>query len=156
MDQIVRITRHLDEVQPVEKTEIATCLNELAQRMGRREIVVVFSDFFTDLDQIESAIQRLRYNRHEVVLIQILHHDETTFAFDQMTRFIGLEIPEDLLAQPEDLRRAYLDALHRFNDRLEELALRNMCERVLVDTSRPLAEVFADYLNRRSRLIRRR
>lgn len=154
MDQIVRMTQHLDEVQPVEKTEMATCLTELAQRMGRREIVVVFSDFFTDLGHIESAIQRLRYNKHEVVLVQVLHHDELSFQFDQMTKFVGLEIPEELLAQPDDLRRAYLQALHRFNDQLEELAQRNVCERVLVDTSQPLVDVFADYLNRRSRLRR--
>ncbi len=151
MGQIARMTQHLDEADPVEKTEMATCLNELAQRMGRREIVVIFSDFFTDLEQIEAAIQRMRYNRHEVVLIQILHHDELAFDFDQMTRFVGLEIPDSLLAQPEDLRRGYLEALQRFNDRLEDIAQRNMCQRVLVDTSRPLAEVFADYLNRRSR-----
>ena len=154
MDQVVRITQHLDEAEPVEKTEMATCLSELAQRMGRREIVVIFSDFFTDLEHIESAIQQMRYHRHEVVLIQILHHDELAFEFDQMTKFVGLEIPEDLLAQPEDLRQGYLEALHRFNDRLEDIAQRNMCERVLVDTSQPLAEVFADYLNRRSRMRR--
>jgi uncharacterized protein (DUF58 family) len=155
MSQVVRMTQHLDEVEPVQKTEMATCLNELAQRMGRREIVVIFSDFFTDLEHIEAAIQRMRYNRHEVALIQILHHDELTFEFDQMTRFVGLEIPDSLLAQPEDLRRGYLEALERFNDRLEDIAQRNMCERVLVDTSRPMAEVFADYLNRRSRSRRR-
>ena len=154
MGQVVRMTQHLDEAEPVEKTEMATCLNELAQRMGRREIVVIFSDFFTDLEHIEAAIQRMRYNRHEVVLIQILHHDELAFDFDQMTRFVGLEIPDSLLAQPEDLRRGYLEALQRFNDRLEDIAQRNMCERILVDTSRPLAEVFADYLNRRSRTKR--
>jgi hypothetical protein len=39
---------------------------------------------------------------------------------------------------------------------LEEIAQRNKCERVLVDTSRPLSETFADYLNRRSRLRRLR
>jgi hypothetical protein len=154
MDQVVRMTQHLDEVAPVEKTEMATCLTELAQRMGRREIVVVFSDFFTDLSHIESAIQRLRYNKHEVVLMQVLHHDELNFEFDEMTKFVGLEIPEELLAQPDDLRRAYLQALNRFNDQLQELAQRNMCERVLVDTSQPLIEVFADYLNRRTRLRR--
>jgi uncharacterized protein (DUF58 family) len=154
MDQVVRMTQHLDEVAPVEKTEMATCLTELAQRMGRREIVVVFSDFFTDLSHIESAIQRFRYNKHEVVLIQVLHHDELNFEFDEMTKFVGLEIPEELLAQPDDLRRAYLQALNRFNDQLQELAQRNMCERVLVDTSLPLIEVFADYLNRRTRLRR--
>ncbi len=154
MDQVVRMTQHLDEVAPAEKTEMATCLTELAQRMGRREIVVVFSDFFTDLSHIESAIQRLRYNKHEVVLMQVLHHDELNFEFDEMTKFVGLEIPEELLAQPDDLRRAYLQALNRFNDQLQELAQRNRCERVLVDTRQPLIEVFADYLNRRTRLRR--
>ena len=49
MHQVVRMSSHLDETQPVEKTEMETCLNELATRMGRREIVVIFSDFFTDL-----------------------------------------------------------------------------------------------------------
>ena len=86
------------------------------------------------------------------VLIQILHHDELTFDFDTMTKFVGLEIPEELLAQPEDLRQGYLEALKRFNDRLEEISHRNRCERVLVDTRRPLAQTFADYLNRRARL----
>lgn len=152
MDQIVRMTHHLDEVEAVEKTEMAECLNELATRMGRREIVVVLSDFFTDLEQIEAAIQRMRYNRHEVVLVQILHHDELTFQFDTMTKFVGLEIPEELLAQPEDLRRGYLRALNRFNEHLADIAGRNMCEHILVDTSRPLGETLADYLNRRSKL----
>ena len=47
-----------------------------------------------------------------------------------------------------------MQALNRFNGQLEELAQRNKCERVLVDTSQPLIEVFADYLNRRTRLRR--
>jgi len=151
LDQVVRMTQHLDEVEPVDKTSLADCLMELSTRMGRREIVVIFSDFFTDLDELESAVHRLRYNRHEVVLFQVLHHDELSFNFDSMTKFVGLEIPEELLVQPEDLRRGYLHALDRFNIQLTEIADRNMSERVLVDTSRPLAETFADYLNRRDR-----
>lgn len=156
MNQVVRMTHHLEEIEPVEKTDIGTCLNDLAGRMGRREIVMIFSDFFGDLEQLESAIQRMRYNRHEVVLFHVLHHDELAFEFKGMTKFIGLEIPEELLAQPEDLRRRYLEALGRFNERLEEVAQRNGCEYVLVDTGRPLKEMFIDYLNRRSMLTRHR
>ena len=87
---------------------MADCLTELAGRMGRREIVMIFSDFFTDLDALEPVLQRLRYNQHEVVLFQVMHHDELAFEFDGMVKFVGLEIPEELLAQPDDLRRAYL------------------------------------------------
>jgi uncharacterized protein (DUF58 family) len=154
MDQIVRMTHHLDEMKPVEKTDMAACLNELAGRLGRREIVMIFSDFFADLDAIEAALQRMRYNKHEVILFQVMHHDELAFEFDGMIKFVGLEIPEELLAQPDDLRRAYLDAVAAHAERLSDLAQRNNCERVLVDTSRPMAELFVDYLNKRSMLSR--
>jgi hypothetical protein len=73
---------------------------------------------------LEAALHRLRYNRHEVVLFQVLHHDELSFEFDTMTKFIGLEIAEELLVQPEDLRRGYLNALERVNRQLEEIAER--------------------------------
>ncbi len=151
MDQIVRMSHQLDEINAVEKTGMTDCLFDLAARMGRREIVMIFSDFFVDdLDELERAIQRLRYNKHEVLLFQILHHDELAFDFDGMIKFIGLEIPDELLAQPEDLKRGYLQALNRFNDRFEEMAQRYRCERVLVDTGRNMAETLVDYLNKRS------
>jgi len=156
MGQIIRMTSHLDELQPVEKTRMAECLSEIAGRMGRREIVILFSDFFTDLDALEAALQQMRYHKHEVVLMQIMHHDELTFEFEGMIKFVGLEIPEELLAQPEEMREAYLRAVGRFNDRLEEIAARNRIERVLVDTSRDMGEVFVDYLNKRSQLNRGR
>lgn len=150
MGQVVRMTEHLDSIEPVQKTRLADCLMELAGRMGRREIVMVFSDFFTDLDQLEAVLQRMRYNRHEVVLFQVLHHDELHFEFDGMIKFVGLELPEELLTQPNELRRSYLQALERFNHRFDEMCQQNRVERVLVDTSRDMGEVFVDYLNQRS------
>ncbi len=98
----------------------------------------------------------MRYRLHEVVLFQVMHHDELAFEFDRMTKFVGLEIPDELLANPEAIRRNYLQAVATFNRRLEEICERNRIERVLVDTSRDMGEVLIDYLNHRSRLNRRR
>lgn len=151
MAQIVRMTEHLDQSDPVHKTDMADCLGQLTGRMKRREIVMVFSDFFTELGPLEKALQRMRYNRHEVVLFQVMHHDELAFEFDGMTKFVGLEVPEELITQPEQLRRAYLQAVGEFNEELEELCHRNRVERVLVDTSRDMAMVLVDYLNTRTR-----
>ena len=156
MSQIVRMTEHLDQIEPVQKTRMAECLNELTSRMRRREIVMVFSDFFTDLDALESALQRMRYHRHEVVLFHVMHHDELAFEFDGMVKFIGLEVPEELLAQPDDLRQGYLRALARYEEHFADLCERNGIERVPVDTQRDMGEVFVDYLNQRSRLNRGR
>jgi uncharacterized protein (DUF58 family) len=156
MTQIVRMTSHLDEIDPIKKTNMGSCLSELCGRMGRREIVMIFSDFFTDLDELEGALQQLRYNKHEVILFQIMHHDELDFQFEGMIKFVGLEIPEELLAQPEEMRQAYLRAVESFNTKLEDACTRNMCEHVLVDTSRDMGELFVDYLNQRSLLNRGR
>jgi len=156
MAQIVRLTEHLEGVQPVEKTRMAECLVELAGRMRRREIVMILSDFFTDLDALEPALQRLRYSHHEVVCFQIIHHDELHFDLQGMIKFKGLETPEEYLTQPEALRDAYRRALGHHNRKFEEICQRNRVERVLVETDRNLAEVFIDYFNQRSLLNRGR
>lgn len=150
MAQIVRMTERLDTVEPTRKTRLPECLLDLCGRMGRRAIVLVFSDCFTDVDRLEAALQRLRYSRHEVVLFQMLHPDELEFRFDGNVKFRGLEVDEVLLTQPAELRKRYLEALKHFNGRLEEACLRNRVERVVVDTGRNPAEVIVDYLNARS------
>ncbi len=150
MAQVVRMTEHLEELQPTKKTRTADCLTELLGRMRRREIVMVFSDFFTDLEALEGVLQQMRYHKHEVVLFQVLHHDELAFEFEGQVKFVGLELPEELLTQPQELQRAYLEAINRFNQKFEDLCQRNQIERVLVDTSHDMAGVFIDYLNQRS------
>ena len=154
--QVVRIAEQLDRIDPVEKTRMAECLGELTGRMQRRRIVIVLSDFFTDLDSLEAVLGRMRFNRHEVVLLQTLHHDELHFEFDGLVKFVGLEVPEEQMGRAGELRQSYLAALEEFNLRLEDLCRRNRIERVLVDTRRDMAEVFVDYLNHRSRLNRGR
>jgi uncharacterized protein (DUF58 family) len=155
MAQVLRMAEMLDGLKPTKKTAMAPCLSEVCGRTKRREIVMIFSDFFTDLDALEPVLQQMRYRLHEVVLFQVMHHDELAFEFDHMTKFIGLEISEELLANPEAIRRNYLKAMQAFNVRLEELCERNRIERILVDTRRDMAEVLIDYLNHRSRIHRR-
>jgi len=156
MSQVVQMTEHLDEVEPIEKTALDQCLSDVASRLGRREIVMVFSDFLGNLEPLEPVLQRLRYDRHEVVVFQVMHRDELTFDFDGMIKFQGLEVSEELLAQTDDLRRGYLQALRQHQERLEEIATRNGCERVLIDTNRSMSEQLVDYLNKRSMLARTR
>ncbi|MDA1013761.1 MAG: DUF58 domain-containing protein, partial [Planctomycetota bacterium] len=139
MAQVIRMTEHLDSLEPIEKTNMSDCLDELAGRMRRREIVMIFSDFLTDLDDLEDALQRMRYSRHDVVLFHVLHHHELTFDFEGMIKFKGLEVEDEFLTQTEDIRTGYLRALGNFNEQFDEICQRNRIERVEVDTSRNMA-----------------
>ena len=150
--QIHRITQHLDQIAPVEKTSMADSLTDLTGRMGRREIVMIFSDFFTDLDALEKVLQRMKYNRHEIVLFHILHHHERTFQFEGMVKFLGLEEASEYLTQTEDIRNGYLESLQRYETAFEDLCRRNAIERVSVDTSGNLGDDLVEYLNQRTRV----
>lgn len=152
MAQVERMTERLNEIEPKEKTRMAECLSELIGRMGRREIVMIFSDFFTDLEALEPIVQLLRFNHHEVVLFHMLHHEERTFDFKGMVKFIGLESPDEFIAQTEDVKQGYLQAFHKYESQLDEICQRNRVERVVVDTSVPLPEVFMTYLDKRTAL----
>ena len=156
MAQIVRLTEHLGHVEPREKTSLDRCLAEIASRLGRREIIMIFSDFLAPLAPLEPVLQRLRYDHHEVVLFQVLHHDELAFEFGGMARFDGLEDADRLVIQTDDLKQAYLGEVRKHNDQLEEIADRNRCERVLIDTGLPMSEQLIDYLNKRSLIGRSR
>lgn len=150
MQQMMRLSRQFDAADPVEKTDMGACMTEIAQRTGRREIVMIFSDFFTDLASIEEGLHRLRYSKHEVVLFHVLHHHEATFDFEGMIKFKGLETTDEILAPTDDLRQGYLKAVGEFTDQLRDLATQNGCEYAPVDTSRTIAEVLIDYLNQRA------
>ncbi|GAB6166584.1 DUF58 domain-containing protein [Thermostilla marina] len=150
--QIVRMTEALDNVAPQGKTDLGAAVREIAARFGRREIVMLFSDCFTDVKSLEEALQQLRYNRHEVVVFHILHHDERTFPFEGMVKFVGLEQADELLTRPEDLRRAYLKALDAYLETLDEICRRNRVELVPVDTAENMGETLADYLSRREQI----
>ncbi len=149
MAQMVRITEHLDATKPVEKTRMPECLVDLCGRMRRREIVMIFSDFLCDLKALEPALQRLRFSQHEVVLFQVLHHEEISFDFSGQVKFVGLESADSFQTSPDDLRAGYLQALQAFLVELTETAQRNRVEHVLVNTRRDLAEVLGDYLSGR-------
>lgn len=147
--QIVRMTEQLEGVQPTRPTRLAPCLLELASRMGTREIVLLLSDFLCNPGELEPALGRLRFSKHQVVLFQILHHDELTFELDGRVRFLGLESPEELVASPEEIRASYLAGLEEHQGQLADLARRSGVEHLVVSTRRDLAETLCDYLSAR-------
>jgi len=150
MGQILKMTESLDKIEPVNRTHIGPSLIDLAARARRREIIVILSDFLVDLDDLESAIQRLKYDRHEVVLMQVMHHDELHFDMPGMVKFVGLEDEDIFLTRPDDVKAAYLESLNKHSDRLDEICEANQCERIVCDTDRNMAELFADYLQKRT------
>ena len=148
--QIIKMTESLDAVNATDKTNVTDVLNEFAAGIARRSIVIVISDFLVDLDGLDQTLQRLRYDKHEVVLMQVMHHDEIYFPLEGMIRFIGLEDPDQFLTRPQDIRDGYLESLKKFTSEFAEICEANRCEYVRCDTSNDLGVTLANYLQQRT------
>lgn len=143
--------RELSEAKAEGETDLGPILNEIADRLRSRSLVVLLSDLFDSNEEgIMRGLHRMGHRGHDVIVFHVLDHDEITFPFDRMTRFEGLEIDEKLLADPKALREAYLSELERFQTRLRGICLGSRMDYVLLDTSRTLGLALSTYLAQRA------
>ena len=115
------ITQELTLTPRLRKTNTGRVLDQLAEKLTHRSLVVILSDFFDDIEGIKMGLRHLRYKKHELMVFQILDPQEITFPFDDVTLFKGLEQTGELLTEPRALRQGYLDQLQKFTDELKRL-----------------------------------
>ncbi len=155
LTHINAITHTLQECRPVEKTNMGPLLDQVADLVSRRGIVMVISDAFDDVEAVVKGLRHLRFRGHEVILFHILHRDEVEFPLDGNIRFIGLEGFEELMARPHLLRPAYLKAVNEYLAAIQKGCDSSGVDYVRLTTDRPLVGPLGEYLIRRLQVGRR-
>ena len=143
------IARALEQCRPDHRSDVDSVFNLLPAQIRRRGVVVLISDLFLDLGRLESMLQQFGHQRHDVVLLHLLHEDEVRFLFPGQTQFRGLETAEEILADAPGLRRSYLAALEDFLRQVRQICSRCRCDHVFVHTGMPLDAALSAYLARR-------
>ncbi len=82
------------------EVDLAAALHRAAERIPRRALVVVISDFFTNLDPLLNAFQHMRFQRHDLALFHLLDAAEIRFDFDRPIRFADLEGADSVITDP--------------------------------------------------------
>jgi len=72
---IIRLMDRLSTLQPAGRTDLNASLGRFALRTTRAGLVLVISDYLSD-PGYEDGIKRLRYGKHDVVMIQTLSPQE--------------------------------------------------------------------------------
>src|SRR3982751_4106959 len=89
--QLSRVVEAIEKVAPKGESALAGAIHETAERLERRALVVLISDFMTPAAQFREGLAHLRHDRHEVIALRVLDRDEIEFPFRNWTRFRGLE-----------------------------------------------------------------
>ena len=137
-------------------TSAAQALHQIADSIHKRSMVIVFSDMLESglEDEIFAALQHLKHNKHEVVLFHVLDHDkELDFAFDNRPYlFIDMETNEQIKLRPQEVRKAYLEHMTGFYERLKMKCLQYQIDFVAADQKAGFTPVLQAFLVRRGKM----
>lgn len=146
------LLRSISTIKPGNTTSTAACLNEVAEKIKRRGLVIVISDFFDDINKTLTALKHFRYKKNEVLVFQVLDPIERSFAFGRDAVFKDLETNEEMTTQPYQIQKSYQGAMTDFVEKIKEECLNNGIEYNLIDTSTPFDKALFSYFRKRARL----
>lgn len=121
------LERYLNKPVRGKLTNITECLHTIAERLPKRSMVVVFSDFFStnqkqgNLEEVFSALQHLRFNKHEVIIFNVLDKThELDFSFENRPyHFIDSETGKELKLNPSHYINQYKSKMDNFKKEID-------------------------------------
>lgn len=148
------ITHELLLIPRLKKTGTGRVLDQLAEKLTHRSLIVFLSDFFDEMESIQKGLRHLRYRKHEVIAFQILDPMEIEFPFEDVTLFKGLEEMGELLTEPQSLRQGYLAELAAYTDQIKKMCRGMHIDFTQVNSRHPLDAVLSSFLAVRAASIR--
>lgn len=136
----------------------AQTLHEIAEKISRRSLVILFSDMIENSeknqDDLWNALQHLKHNKHEVILFHVVDKKkEIEFDFENRPyRFVDLETGEELKLNPLEVREAYKKSMKTFEHDLKLKCGQYKIDLVEVDISQGFDQVLLPYLLKRKKL----
>lgn len=140
------------------KTMAADALHEISDKIHKRSLVVIFSDMFdtgASADELFSALQHLRHNKHEVILFHVVDHaKEVDFNFENRPyRFIDMESGKELKVNPLEIKDQYVSRLNAFKSELKLRCGQYRIDFVEADINKGFRQILLPYLLKREKLF---
>ena len=141
----------MEQLEAGNETRLSEMLHLAAERITRRGIVVVVSDFYDEPEAIISALQHLRFKGNDVIVFHVLDKNETDFEFTEPVLLEDVETEEEIHVMPDILAEGYRVAVREHIGRLREGAAQNKIDYELFTTDKPLDFALFSFLAKRAR-----
>jgi uncharacterized protein (DUF58 family) len=154
--QLRRILISLDRQPEGAMTAIIPALEQAVERVRKRGLFVLISDFFAPLEELESRLGYLRAAGNEVVIFQILDPAEQEFPFDEAALFVDAETGREIYVDPQQARNQYQQRLEQHLNQLSACGNRLGIQVNRLTTEIPLERALSEFLRARMRVTSRR
>jgi uncharacterized protein (DUF58 family) len=137
-------------------TNTTEVLHQIAENIHKRSLVIIFSDMIDSnkTNELFSALQHLRYNKHEVILFNVNdHNQELEFSFSNRPhKFIDLESGQTLKFNPWELKKEYTSTVKSYFETLKIKCGQYQIDLSEADINKDFKEVLLAFLIKRKRL----
>ena len=140
------------------ETMAIQALHEIAEKIHQRSIVVVFSDMFDTSAQSEelfSALQHLKYNKHEVMLFHTVDRSkEIDFDYENRPyKFVDMESGEEIKVQSGEIHDEYVKQVVGLEKELALRCAQYQIDFIPADINLGFQQVLLPYLLKRQKLF---
>lgn len=131
-------------------TDTITYLHQIAQKMHRRSMIILFTDMFQteDNEALFNALRHLKHNKHKVVLFHVTDKKtEFSFDFDNAPRkFVDLETGEQVNLFAENIKEEYEKRVADYFRKIEETCMQYRIKYVPVSVDEKFEKILITYL----------
>lgn len=146
------ILKTINSITSTHETGTAESLNEIANKIKRRGLVIVISDLFDDQTSVIKALKHFRYKNNEVIVFQILDPMELSFLDGNPVTLVDIETKEEMYSQPFAMRKTYQETVKEFLELYKKECMRNKIEFITLTTETPFDKALLSYLHKRKKL----
>jgi uncharacterized protein (DUF58 family) len=138
-------------------TQTASALHRIAENIHRRSMVIIFSDMFEqagETQELFSALQHLKHNKHEVVLFHVVDKSrEIDFEYENRPyHFIDVESGEEIKLQSNQVKEHYIRQVNAMKNELKLKCLQYKIDFVEADVREGYFKILQAYLVKRSKM----
>ena len=157
------IYSELEKLLPQQDTNIrkstsaTKALHEIAEKLHKRSLIIVFSDMLDSTatsEELLSALQHLKHNKHEVILFHVIDKQkEIDFDFENRPyKFVDMESGREIKVSPNEVKESYRKIVTEAKELLKLKCGQYKIDFIEADINKGFDQILLPYLLKREKL----
>ncbi|MDR0779157.1 MAG: DUF58 domain-containing protein [Pseudomonadales bacterium] len=141
----------LDKAEARQGTVLSKPMARFQERIKRRGLVAVISDFYCDTEELLENVRPLAMQGQDVILFHLLDPAELTPEIKESTLYEDMETGHAIEVSPAFMKKEYRERIAAHVAALQNAARGINADHVLVNTGEPLERALHSYLTFREK-----
>lgn len=151
------LTDLLKKTEGKKTTSIADSLHQLAEKIHKRSLVIIFTDAFNSTknqEEIFEALRHLKHYKHEILFFHVYDKShELDFDYkNQPYQFIDLEKDLKIKVNPTEIKESYTQLVEEQFRELKKRCMQYKIDYIDADINKGFDQILQPYFMKRSRL----